>query len=296
MIDLRPDSPLPFRGPVTAADNEWFFNQAKSQAGQELFVIAMTQGRRNGTWLEIGCGDPIRSNNTYLLEKKLGWTGISIDLERMDQDIETPFEEYWSGFYQANRRSDWPVQCSFPVPVEYIECFQPNPYFENFIWRQMTDIDQIPRDQRNWATARPGTNFYQTDALTFDYAQVPDYVDYLQIDVDPSLLNLQTLQLILPRHRFGVITFEHDAWDGTRESQWVREQSRITLQQQGYIMIVSDVTVPPGHGNGLGDAPINFEDWWVDPAVIPESIWSLYQNLDNEQNAKYYHDLLFTAA
>jgi hypothetical protein len=97
--NIRLDLPRQFRGPVDIPDSEWVFNQAKSQAGQELFVMAMTQGKRSGTWLEIGCGDPIRSNNTYLLEKRLDWTGTSIDLERMDNDIVTPFEEYWSGFY-----------------------------------------------------------------------------------------------------------------------------------------------------------------------------------------------------
>jgi hypothetical protein len=90
--DLRLDSPRYFRAPVDVADSEWLFNQAKSQAGQELFVIAMTEGRQHGRWLEIGCGDPIRSSNTYLLEKKLQWSGISIDMERMDRNMITPFE------------------------------------------------------------------------------------------------------------------------------------------------------------------------------------------------------------
>jgi hypothetical protein len=52
----------------------------QSEAGQDLFVIAMTQGRRQGTFLEIGCNDEYRCSNTWLLEKLLCWTGVSMDL------------------------------------------------------------------------------------------------------------------------------------------------------------------------------------------------------------------------
>ena len=50
---------------------------------QDLFVIAMTQGKKNGTYLEIGCGWPSGGGtNTYALEKTFGWSGVSIDSGR----------------------------------------------------------------------------------------------------------------------------------------------------------------------------------------------------------------------
>lgn len=52
-----------------------------SQAGQDLFVISMLQGKKNGTYLEIGCNDPVYSSNTLNLEKIFGWRGISIDIQ-----------------------------------------------------------------------------------------------------------------------------------------------------------------------------------------------------------------------
>ena len=293
MSNIRLDLPKYFRSSVDIADSEWLFNQSKSQAGQDLFVIAMTQGRRGGTWLEIGCGDPIRSNNTYLLEKRFGWYGISIDMECMDRDMITPFEEYWSGFYKTVRRPDWPEESVLPRHIIDQSLLQNIPYYRNFIERQITDIDSIAKDQRCWITARPGTSFYQADAMTFDYSIVPDRCDYLQIDIHPSSNNLRLLDLVLPDHRFAVITFEHDAWDHSKESAHVRLESRRILKDHGYQLIVTDATVPPGHGNGIGDEPINFEDWWVNPEYVPESIWSLYQNLDHSGAAKYYYDTLF---
>lgn len=46
---------------------------------QDLFVLAVHNGKKNGTYLEIGSGDPFVHNNTALLETEFGWKGISID-------------------------------------------------------------------------------------------------------------------------------------------------------------------------------------------------------------------------
>jgi hypothetical protein len=65
------------------------------------------------------------------------------------------------------------------------------------------------------------------------------------------------------------------------------------LEHHGYRMVISDATVPPGHGNGIGDEPINFEDWWIDPGTVPESVWSCYQDLNSDGRPKYYYNTLF---
>ena len=38
-------------------------------------------GVRDGTYVDVGCHDPFRFSNTYLLWKFLGWTGINIDAD-----------------------------------------------------------------------------------------------------------------------------------------------------------------------------------------------------------------------
>ncbi len=54
----------------------------QSQAQQDLFVIAMTQGKLFGNYLEIGAGNPILGNNTFALEQHLNYSGISIDIDQ----------------------------------------------------------------------------------------------------------------------------------------------------------------------------------------------------------------------
>lgn len=46
---------------------------------QDMFVLALFNGKRKGTYLEIGSGDPFVHNNTALLETEYNWKGISID-------------------------------------------------------------------------------------------------------------------------------------------------------------------------------------------------------------------------
>jgi len=47
---------------------------------QDLFVFALTKGEK-GFFLDIGCGTPVRGNNSYSLENE-GWSGILIDSEK----------------------------------------------------------------------------------------------------------------------------------------------------------------------------------------------------------------------
>jgi hypothetical protein len=57
-------------------------NRSYSEAWQDMFVLTLFDGMREGKYIEIGSGYPIYANNTYLLEREFGWRGISIDNQR----------------------------------------------------------------------------------------------------------------------------------------------------------------------------------------------------------------------
>ena len=63
------------------------FDQSNSQAHQESFVLNILKEKQNGFYLELGGGWPIKNSNTYLLETKYNWSGISfeIDLKRANK-------------------------------------------------------------------------------------------------------------------------------------------------------------------------------------------------------------------
>jgi len=52
-----------------------------SQVCQDLFVLAMLGGKKEGTYLEIGAAHSHHNSNTALLEE-LGWKGIGVELKR----------------------------------------------------------------------------------------------------------------------------------------------------------------------------------------------------------------------
>jgi hypothetical protein len=51
-----------------------------SQIGQDVFVLNILKNKLNGLFLDIGCGEPVKINNTFLLENNYSWKGINIDL------------------------------------------------------------------------------------------------------------------------------------------------------------------------------------------------------------------------
>jgi hypothetical protein len=51
-----------------------------SQTFQDLFVLYINSGKRNGTYLEIGSADPVYGSNTKLLEEKFNWIGVGIEI------------------------------------------------------------------------------------------------------------------------------------------------------------------------------------------------------------------------
>jgi hypothetical protein len=53
-----------------------------SQVYQDMFILSMTNGKRNGTFLEIGGAEPYKGNNTALLEKSFDWKGVSIEYDQ----------------------------------------------------------------------------------------------------------------------------------------------------------------------------------------------------------------------
>jgi len=75
-------------------DKSSIIDRNYSQVYQDMFVLSMTNGKRNGTFLEVGGADPFKGNNTALLEKTFGWNGVSIE-----------YDEKFVSNYRNNRSS-----------------------------------------------------------------------------------------------------------------------------------------------------------------------------------------------
>ena len=95
-----------------------------SQIYQDMFVISINNGKLNGTYLEIGSGNYINGNNTYLLENKFNWYGISIDINLSDVNL-----------FNENRKNN--CICDDATTIDYFELLSKNYKSNNINYLQL---------------------------------------------------------------------------------------------------------------------------------------------------------------
>ena len=57
-----------------------------SFSGVDVIIENIFRNKLKGFYVDVGCQNPIKNNNTYLLHKK-GWFGLNIDLDKDNIDI-----------------------------------------------------------------------------------------------------------------------------------------------------------------------------------------------------------------
>jgi hypothetical protein len=127
-----------------------------SQVLQDMFVLSMTNGKRNGTFLEIGGADPFKGNNTVLLEKSFDWKGVSIE-----------YSDKFAGNYRNNRTAKLFQEDA--LLIDYKKLFQEN-FESNVIDYLQLDIEparntyecmlRIPFDEYKFAVITYEHDYY----------------------------------------------------------------------------------------------------------------------------------------
>lgn len=79
--DKQPELRYKFKNSQSITRNNF------SQCYQDMFVLCMTDGKMNGTYVEIGAGHPIISNNTALLESLYQWKGIGLEIKEHEANL-----------------------------------------------------------------------------------------------------------------------------------------------------------------------------------------------------------------
>jgi hypothetical protein len=95
-----------------------------SQSAQDLFVEAVTNGKKNGKFLEIGSNHPIVHNNTYLLETKYNWSGLMVEYDKSFKqlyEIHRPNSMYIINDARKINYRDFLDNNNFPVNIDYLQ-------------------------------------------------------------------------------------------------------------------------------------------------------------------------------
>lgn len=189
--------------------------QNYSESYQDMFVLSVVDGKREGTYLEIGSCRPFYGNNTALLEKDYAWKGVSID-----------YEEQFVSMFKQERKN--PCYCKDATTVNY-------------------------------------------SALLAAH-DMPEVIDYLQVDCEPPGVTFEALLNIpFDKHRFRVITYEHDYY--ADETKSFKDKSRKYLESLGYVLVVDDISP---------DDNRPYEDWWVHPELVDADILQKMKQVDGQ--------------
>lgn len=220
-----------------------------AEAFQDIFVLKCFKYKKNGTFLEIGAGDPIKGSNTYLLEKEYNWKGLSMDYGYVEWSDDVIITCNGMNFSRSNYHSYW---------------------------------------IKEWNKHRT-TPLLMDDALSCDWLSIihnnfptlsnkKPTIDYLQVDIDPAENTWECLNKIpFDSVDFNVITYEHDAY---KEGDEWRKKSRKYLESKGFILVAGNIS-------SYGYRP--YEDWWVSVKYIKEiSNFIKFNTFENKLPSESY--------
>jgi len=148
--------------------------------------------------------------------------------------------------------------------------------------------------EESYKLHRPNSNYVFGDARKHNYREifdtynVPQNIDYLQLDIDPPHKTLNVLQIldqqIMDDFKFATITFEHDYCHTASLS--FRNTSRKILLNRGYYLVFGDIS---------NKKPINiFEDWYVHPDLVDMDYVQALQSKNRSQYVSGFKEITST--
>lgn len=135
-----------------------------SQAFQDMFVLTMLNGKKNGTYVEIGGDHGVIISNTYLLENDFDWDGVSFEID----------EERSSGYNSIRKNKS---TCADALAVDYSKVFKQKGFSNQIDYLQL-DID--PAEQTLNCLKKIPLDEYRFSVITYEtdlYQDSPDFAD-----------------------------------------------------------------------------------------------------------------------
>lgn len=158
-------------------------HKSYSQVLQDVFVLSVLNGKRNGRFFEIGAGNPDFISNTKLLTSSFNWSGVSIDC----------VEKYQSS-WATQRKNDKFVLCD-ALTVDYIQLFHENYGDQTIIDYLQCDIE--PSVNTLSALKRLPHDKYRFRVITFETDLYTGNEAYLVREESRSFLTNLGYELIV---------------------------------------------------------------------------------------------------
>jgi FkbM family methyltransferase len=170
---------------------------SKAQNFQDIWALNESGFKRDGFFVEFGATDGITGNNTWLLEKEYGWTGILAEPN-----------PYWHNDLFLNRRCNITKKCVYTksgVEVDFLTTDAPD----------LATIKGFGTDDE-WVQARKNAPSIKVPTISLlemlDYFSAPEIIDYMSVDTEGTeygILNAFFMQNA-DKYKVRAITVEHN--------------------------------------------------------------------------------------
>jgi FkbM family methyltransferase len=205
---------------------------SQSQLFQDMLVVLLLQGKRNGYFVEFGATDGISLSNSHVLESRLQWKGILAEPARI-----------WHERLKLNRAAAIDKRCVWNKSGETLT------FFEATVAELSTVADYRDRDFNKEGRVAGKSYDVETVSLNdlLESHHAPTEIDYMSVDTEGSeFLILDAFDF--QKYQVKIITVEHNFCEPDRR------QLFDLLTGKGFVRIL--------------DAFSKFDDWYVQKAVL----------------------------
>lgn len=187
------------------------FNRSNAQIFQDLFVLFMTNEKREGYFVEFGATNGITLSNSYLLEKSFAWDGILAEPARC-----------WQTELSANRDCKIETNCVWSKGGEQLE-------FKEVAFQELSTINAFSGSDGHSLDRQKG-EVYLVETISLNELLekhgAPHDIDYLSVDTEGSELTILS-NFDFSKYDIRIITVEHNFTE-------IREKIHDILRLNGY--------------------------------------------------------------
>lgn len=169
-------------------------SSSHAQLMQDLFVLYECRSKREGYFVEFGATDGVEINNTVLLERDFGWTGVLAEPARC-----------WHERLKANRNCTISTDCVWRATGEKL-------LFRETSEGEYSTLAALSSSDGHALRRAQGTQ-YEVSTISLlellQQAHAPRRIEYLSIDTEGSELEILAA-FDFRQYEFDVITVEHN--------------------------------------------------------------------------------------
>lgn len=135
----------------------------------DAIIQNIFKNQKEGYYVDVGCGHPVKNNNTYLLSKK-GWCGVNIDLDNENINL-----------FNIYRKKDHNVVTAISNDAKEVDLF---------FYHSKSAINTINKENADYQNAKViSIKKIKTNTLNYVLENSPfknKEIDFLSIDVEGS--------------------------------------------------------------------------------------------------------------